>query len=96
MDTKKKIVSIKAGEVIAMKYKGEGRPCDYGIGILITPIKQEDGASGTVRTVYAMNAETWEPFPNGESYSTGMDVMVVKGKQKAQYFEKLVEYTKGK
>lgn len=92
---KKKVIRIKAGEVVAMKYTGEDRPCNVAIGLLLKPIKVENGSNASVYTIHSMNAETWELMPNGASYSTGMDVCLVKGKEKALYFEKLAAHVLG-
>ena len=88
----KKTRRYQAGDVVVMKYDGDGRPCDKAMAILITPITTKgDVIYGAIHTMYAIDTDKEEFLKSGNISSTTCTIAKATPKLKAWFFEQIVK-----
>lgn len=91
----KKTKRYYAGDVVAMEYIGEGKPCNKAIAILLTPFTIKDGHTvAEFGSMYTLDTDTETFLPAGPigNGKVQCNITKVTGKLKAWYFEKVLEY----
>lgn len=89
IDEKKNRRRISAGQVVVIEYKGENRPCNKCMGILLSPLKGD--GENNLKTVFAIDLDKHTFLPAGKLPNGGSaNVDVVRDRKvKAMYFERV-------
>ena len=91
-----KRLNIAAGAVIKLKYVGEPKPCDTIMALAIAPIVGTTDRVECIEMMYAMDADTHQFLQNSTTYDITAHILVATAEERAEYYEHLLAYKKGK
>jgi len=98
MTDKKKVQRIAAGDVIAIMYQSENRPCDKCMAITLTPLTvREDGrlSIGQFYTLCAIDLETEQFITDAPIVNVTANIgKVTDRKTKKWYYERVLALNK--
>lgn len=88
--TNKEPQHIDAGEVVAISYKGENKPCERVLAILLHPITQDGTDIKDLHLLYSFDTDKEEFLPQCSISDVNMSINVVTKDVKAWYFEQIM------
>lgn len=81
---------IEAGEVVAISYKGENKPCKRALALLLHPITQDGTDIKDLHLLYSFDVDKERFLPQCSISDLQMSIDVVTKDVKAWYFEQLL------